>query len=775
MVAVLTWPWVTSRRRLSVIILLNVLLLHVYFWSLDEAHHVVIRVDNGRVSATVDGDSSMPQSRVHGQWIGFQASDYASYRIQATGEAIQTDTQSVFGRLAETFRLAQPGAAWTGLSVATRGGRLIRPAFAQDYLPAGSWSLDRRGEWQGAPGSYALFGPIFASSYTLSLEAVRPDGTQTVLVGVDGRGHGIALQLRFDQPDAIWLTWSNGSFVGGLGGMPLHRLSFVPDLQRVARVNLTPYLFALILLALSYGCYSLLSVALHSLPFLEYRPPAWQLFRRHRTLTKLFFFLIVFAGLLETGLVSTYLLHRMPHVQDSVAYLFQAKIFALGAFHVVAPPVAIRSFFFEQFVPFYRDQWFSQYPPGHPLMLAIGVLAGAPWLVEPLLASLSLGLVFLLGRTVYGQTVGLLAAGLGLTSPFWLFLGSSFMSHATGMFFVTGCYFCFAKLEKTSRGRWAAGAGFCAGMALLTRQATAIGALGPLLLYALFWGKRSRRSYIPAVIGFAVPLGFLLLYDYVQMGDPFQTTYAAWDPRWLFGFGPHGQPGPASGDPFTAGDGVWNDYQNLAMLSAQLFGWPYAMAPALAVIPFLAGRARRFDWLLLASFAGLVLIHTFYWSAGLMYGPRYYYEGLPALLLLTARGIEELCRLPYEIRIPFTLTGKPVIALLFPGVLLITLFWFSLALYMPAQMRLYNNYNYSTTTELTAVARRHVHHALVFVVSEPAGFWASYGNVFFANDPRLRGDVVFVRDEGARDRFLYSYFPKRRYYRLSGAHLVALK
>ena len=765
------WQPLRQRRIASAVLLANVALVLAYFWSLDETHHVVVTVTPGALWATVDGDSTVLQARPRGTSFGFQASPTPSYRIQATGEAIQSDTQSVMGRVAAAVRLAQPASAWTNIRVETLDGRQLRLIAFRAENPAGSWQINRRGEWQGDPGSYVLFSPGGVRSYRVSVDVRRPDGSQSLLLGVNGANAGYALQLRFDQPDALWVRWRDGEVVTGAGGTGLHHLNFVAELQRVVRTLLSGYLFALLLAALAVGLYPILFAFFRitgESSDEEWRP-AQRLLEAHR-FNWIFAGLVAGAGVVATGLVSTYLLHRMPHVQDSVAYLFQAKIFASGAFHVRAPPAPIQSFFAEQFVPFYHGTWLSQYPPGHPLMLFIGVLLGAPWLVEPVLASLALGLVYFLGRRVYGNGVGLVAALLGLSSPFWLFLGSSFMAHATGLFFVAAFMLAFARMEDDDAVRWPLLAGFFAGMAIITRELTAIGVLGPFAAYAVLFQPRSWRRYLPAVAGAAVPLGFLLIYQWAQMGNPLQTTYAAWDPRFLFGFGEKASPIGA----FTPAGGLSNTWQNLAMLSAQLYGWPFGVALAFAFLPFVLGAAKKWDYLLASSFLGLVAAHVFYWASGLMYGPRYYYEALPALLLLTSRGIFELARLPLRLWPRFGVRTDGTLGAFFPAMLVFALLLFNLRFYLPAQLPLYNNYNYSSNAELQAVARAHLHHAIVFVVSEPQGFWASYGNVFFTNDPLLRGDIIYAHDEGLLDGQLYPYFPGRAHYRLDGTTLTRL-
>src|SRR5947209_5299064 len=147
----------------------------------------------------------------------------------------------------------------------------------------------------------------------------------------------------------------------------------------------------------------------------------------------------------------------------------------------------------------------------------------------------------------------MMAAALGLSSPFWLFLGSSFMAHATGLFFGAVCFLSFALAEESGRLRWVLVLGGSAGALFLTRQITAVGLLAPLAVYALLFSRRGWRAYLPALAPFAVAGGLLLLYNWAQMGNPLQSTYAAWAPTYKLGFGPNYAPAGA----FTPADGIW--------------------------------------------------------------------------------------------------------------------------------------------------------------------------------------------------------------------------
>src|SRR4029079_14483407 len=48
------------------------------------------------------------------------------------------------------------------------------------------------------------------------------------------------------------------------------------------------------------------------------------------------------------------------------------------------------------------------------------------------------------------------------------------------------------------------------------------------------------------------------------------------------------------------------------------------------------------DLLLAAVVVSLIGVHLAYWTPGLMYGPRYYFEAIGAMVLLSSRGILEL-------------------------------------------------------------------------------------------------------------------------------------
>lgn len=476
--------------------------------------------------------------------------------------------------------------------------------------------------------------------------------------------------------------------------------------------------------------------------------------------------LTALAGFLVTGAIAAFVLERIPHVQDSVTYLFQAKMYALGRLWVPAPPEP--EAFLQEFVVVRQDRWFSKYPPGHALTLTPGVLAGAPWVVNPLFAGLALWLIFALGRMLFGPGTGLLAAGLALSSPFFLFMSGSFMAHPTGLVWALLFALGWARLWLRRGGPLTAlGAGLAWSMLFLTRPWTAVWltlpfalAATPAVLRAVASGKwAAARPWATLALAAATGPAITLVYQWALTGDALLNPMLLW---WDFdrpGFGP----GIGMHGPHSVAKGLENTQRNMTVLATHLFGWPAGLSLLFIPLPFILRRATRADGILLAAFASLVLGYVAHWADGIMYGSRYYYEGLGFLALLSARGVTTLRG---------RLRRRSVSRL--PAAFLALLVAANLVGYLPQQLRLHVGYNFVNAGPQRAVEAARLTNALVFVVQRGEWWeWWHYGMVFAANDPLLAGPVVLARDRGAeRNRAVLAAFPGRRAYLLDGTTLV---
>jgi len=181
------------------------------------------------------------------------------------------------------------------------------------------------------------------------------------------------------------------------------------------------------------------------------------------------------------------------------------------------------------FVVDYNGQRFGKYPLGWPLILAIGVKLGLRSLVNPLLAGLGVWLTYRLGKRVLGDTVGLLAAGLTLTSPFFLINSGSLLSHPFGLVLSAG--FALAWLngfdQRDEPRRWLPTviAGLALGILAFTRPLTAVAVglpFGIHGIYLLIRGNWQTRWHVLTVGLLALAGGALNFgWQFLVTGDPF--------------------------------------------------------------------------------------------------------------------------------------------------------------------------------------------------------------------------------------------------------------
>jgi hypothetical protein len=488
---------------------------------------------------------------------------------------------------------------------------------------------------------------------------------------------------------------------------------------------------------------------------------------------------LLLAGTVLASVVCIAVLEGIPHVQDDVAYLFQAKIFALGRSWVPAPPAP--EFFQNGFVEIFEGRWFSKYPPGYPLLLVPGLWAGMPWLINALSCGVSLALTYMAGLRMFGRHVAAWAGLLGLISPWVLFMSGSYMSHPTTMMWAALFLYALVGLRLSFRAdgegglfgkasRWGLLAGFAIGMAFITREWTAVGigvgaavwAVGDILLSRVKLRKVVPYSFV--LVGFLPPL-FLLLYEnHALTGNWFrlaQDLVGSYDTP---GFGPgHGSP-----QGHTPAMGLYNGLVYLRTLATVFDGWPapFALAPiVLGLFAWAWNGARRllaWDSLSWLSLAGLLGAYFLWWSSTTIYGPRYWYEGMPFMLLMAGRGMDLLGRVASH-----TLEGvwAARVRWLVPGGLFALFSVYTLTQTLPAQARSYVDYNDISGDAVREVEGAHLTNAIVFVALEPSRPNRDYGKVFFANDPLLQGNIVYARDRGAAaNRHLASLFPGRAAY-----------
>ncbi|MEW5958188.1 MAG: hypothetical protein AB1801_10720, partial [Chloroflexota bacterium] len=471
---------------------------------------------------------------------------------------------------------------------------------------------------------------------------------------------------------------------------------------------------------------------------------------------------------------------QVPHSEDEVAYIFQARVFAQNRLSVPAPDNA--EAFWTPFVVDHAGRRFGKYAPGWPLLLSLGYRANAPWLVNTLLGTLTLALIAWLGRCGYRPSTGLWAAGLGLATPGFLFLSASLLSHPASLWWtaiaLVGLCGLLQKTGPAANGDactlpphlYGVIGGLALGLAVLTRPFAGIGlglAGGLYLLVAVFRREQSWPALGWLLLGGLAVAALSPLYWWAVTGDPMFNAYTLVWPYDRLGFGPAS--GPVG---YSLGDALFiNTYLKLTTLAGGLFGWPGWSNLLFLPVPFLTGRAGRWDWLLLGTFLSLMFVHIFYWAFGGVDGgfPRYYYDALPALLLLTARGLQISIEIFKRATIArFKLGWLPVgLVLVFTAHNLI----FNLPPLLAAQKGKYG----ITPAPLTVVEQAGLTEpALIFVKNVEA--WSDFAAPFAANSPTLDGPVVYAIDWGpAFNQRVRAQFKARQCWELAGETLRKCK
>jgi 4-amino-4-deoxy-L-arabinose transferase-like glycosyltransferase len=472
--------------------------------------------------------------------------------------------------------------------------------------------------------------------------------------------------------------------------------------------------------------------------------------------------LVCALGFLATAAVSLFAFERLAHLEDEVAYLFQARTMAMG--HLTVPSPAEPGAFWTPFVLDHQGQRFGKYPPGWPAVLALGVLAGAPWLVNPLLAAVALYLVYRLGETLYDRWTGLLAATLGLASPLFLVLSGSFLSHLASVVWLLLFSLWFVWTAQ-GRGRWyALGAGLALGMAFLSRSLTAAAYAAPFAAYSLVQVLQRRqahwRHYLWVALGGGVLSALLPAYQWAVTGDPWLNPYLLWWPYDRLGFGPGTGAMPGGHSPFYA----WiNLKQDLSRAATDVLGWP--ALSWLALLPGLWLRPRRHrDWALLTPMGCLVIAYAFYWigSPARLWGPRYYFEGFAGLWLLGAVGL----RKTWDWLRDRQAWVRPALvgALVLMEVV-------NLALFVPSRMEEAHGFYGITRSQLDPIQQAGLHDALVIVYAER---WLEYGAMLSEMSPTLDDDIVYARGSGPEvDAAVIAAYPDRAVYYLMDGQLSA--
>ncbi len=454
-------------------------------------------------------------------------------------------------------------------------------------------------------------------------------------------------------------------------------------------------------------------------------------------------------------LVTQKVIENMPHLEDEIAYAWQAQVIAHGQLSIASPKDAPS--FFVPFVVDYQGHRFAKYPLGWPILLALGVMLGGRGLVNPLLAGLDVWLIYLLGKRLAGEFASLLAAGLTLTSPFFLLNSGSLLSHPLGL--VLSAALALVWLdgfgERRVELRWLPTltiAGIL-GALVITRPLTALGVVLPFGVHGLVLfikENRQTRLHLAALGMTALALSSLhLAWQWALTGNALLNPYTLVWPYDRVGFGPGFGVLPGG---HTLLQGILDTSHSLQTGWRDLFGWA---GFSWVMLPFGVWALRRNKLALLVGsvFPSLVLVYLAYWVGADLFGPRYYYEGLYSLTIFSGAGAAWLMG---------QAAGFPVRRLLAGAALLAALCFYNLGFYLPGRLegmvRL-NGMSQAAMQPFRTPQMQALSPALVIVTPKT---WTGYGTLLDLENPWLTTPLIFALTQGpAADARLAQDYPDR--------------
>jgi hypothetical protein len=280
-----------------------------------------------------------------------------------------------------------------------------------------------------------------------------------------------------------------------------------------------------------------------------------------------------------------------------------------------------------------------------------------------------------------------------------------------------------------------------------------VGILLPFFIHGVILflkgGSEDRRllGALAAIVGSTSLI--LLLWNGALTGDPLRNPYTLWWSYDRVGFGP--------------GFGVTESGHSLSLAldnmlfsfragQHDLFGWPYL---SWVFIPFglFALRRNVAGWLIFATFPALVLVYSAYWIGSWLYGPRYYYESLAGLAVVSAVGICWLAScLPSQARSRW----RQAVTILATSTLIVLGIQFYLPVRLGGMQGLYG----IARSDLLPLERAPISDELIIVHTSR---WNEYARLRLLTPPFQQTELRVAWSRGPTlDRQLAAMFPTKR-------------
>jgi 4-amino-4-deoxy-L-arabinose transferase-like glycosyltransferase len=357
--------------------------------------------------------------------------------------------------------------------------------------------------------------------------------------------------------------------------------------------------------------------------------------------------------------------------------------------------------------------------------------------INPLIGALSVLVFFLLAKRLYNGNIAIVSCVSLVLSPFFVFNSSSYFSHnLSSLFILLFAYFSIL-YDENERVIYILLAGWWIGFAFITRYYTALLCALPISLYIVSRKKSKVWVYMfYCTIGATPLIVFHMFYNYGITGNALLLVTPWANPNEMIGF--------VRGH--TLLKGLWQACLHLL----DFIEWtsPFMLFLYVGGLLFSVRNknAFYFDLILLFLVFGYVF---FYATGGNRYGPRYYYEAYPFVILSVVSNLD------------FALKEKVLRDFL---VVIFCLGFFVGALAIPSIGVQEHEVIFERMDIYRQVKEANIDNAIIFVGDKTGVRRPMSRGDLRRNGISLKGSVLYAKDIGPRNVELKKYFPQKAFY-----------
>jgi hypothetical protein len=456
----------------------------------------------------------------------------------------------------------------------------------------------------------------------------------------------------------------------------------------------------------------------------------FDLFAKHERLFLLLACVVSFSLL---ACISIFILQDFPNSGDEYAYIYQAKTYLAGRFWNEPHPL-------QQFFSLFRvietnGKMIGQYTPGWPLVLTLALFFKFPLcLVNPILGTASLLLIFFLSKKLYNGRVACISVIAILLSSFFLFNSASYFAHTlTSVLIILFAYFSVCFIDG-GRAYFVLLAGAFFGFAFITRPYSSFLCSIPIFFYLYFKQAKRIQTWVYFALGGIFFFLLLLIYNYKISGNLFISPTA--EIERFSGWG-------------LSLTGIRNTLLRLMDFVAWTPPFTLLIFSIYIVDVFKSSKKDLIGPIFFFLVAGFL----FFWgTGGNQYGPRYYYEGFPFLILFVSSKLFK----------EVALIGKNRFTKI-----LFLLFASSLISQIPASFnhcREERQAIWERREPYRLVEKGKINNAIIFLKTGSGRLKHMERRDLTRNELDFSNSVLYALDLGEENQKLMKYYPQKEYY-----------